>query len=541
MSSPRLTSVISAESHDDVSFDDLSEPDVDFDLSFDEPHDSIPEEAVTMDGSLRPKYSMDDHEYSEYILGTLIVRLVSAKDLKPVINGFQQAGALFGKGKPNQLNQNYNRRNYQTSNSRRKMVMSGTSNPYATVVFGKQSERSRSVIDTLNPSWPRDEEFCFDVTLPVPKLSQSDEALQNGKASEVKESCTNMPIKPMLTFALWHEPVDLKSSKGDPPKKANYGIDLMETGSDDFLGICSIDVTSVITGKQPHLDDWFDLGGGEDIAGRVRLKIGYEPSDTPFRPGDSVRMTGFVNPLDLFPIPRNQIFRVDDVINEDEVIISYKTTEKWKCNFLAHRYMLISVKRHETALERYQEEILELSHRLSYSPAVDAVSQTITRLPEEGILFIGVEAAFRSVDLMGRWMNGGVRVIADDVIHATNLDGRHNPSVDDNISISTSSSHQFESFDNLNVNSEDDDLSIENEAKNGMPCCPISGLPMKDPVVAADGHTYERAAISRWLRESDTSPLTGERLPHKELAPNYLLISSFEESQNSKASEITQC
>ena len=61
----------------------------------------------------------------------------------------------------------------------------------------------------------------------------------------------------------------------------------------------------------------------------------------------------------------------------------------------------------------------------------------------------------------------------------------------------------------------------------GMPCCPITGLPMIEPVVCADGHTYERHAISRWLLSSNRSPLTGAVLPHTELAPNYLLISSL--------------
>lgn len=140
-------------------------------------------------------------------------------------------------------------------------------------------------------------------------------------------------------------------------------------------------------------------------------------------------------------------------------------------------------------------------------------------------------------------MNGGVKLIADDVINATNLDGRHNPNVDDNITISSSSCYQSESVENLNLDyDDDDDLSVDDQEDNGMPCCPISGLPMKDPVVAADGHTYERAAISRWLRESDISPLTGGRLPHKELAPNYLLLSSVHESKNSKpSSEVSQC
>jgi len=48
---------------------------------------------------------------------------------------------------------------------------------------------------------------------------------------------------------------------------------------------------------------------------------------------------------------------------------------------------------------------------------------------------------------------------------------------------------------------------------------------MKDPVIAADGHTYERSAIEIWLKKHDTSPLTNLRLPHKHLVPNYALKS----------------
>jgi hypothetical protein len=53
---------------------------------------------------------------------------------------------------------------------------------------------------------------------------------------------------------------------------------------------------------------------------------------------------------------------------------------------------------------------------------------------------------------------------------------------------------------------------------------------MRDPVVAADGHTYERSAIARWLGTSDKSPLTGSILPHKNLVPNYMLLSSLQDA-----------
>jgi hypothetical protein len=53
--------------------------------------------------------------------------------------------------------------------------------------------------------------------------------------------------------------------------------------------------------------------------------------------------------------------------------------------------------------------------------------------------------------------------------------------------------------------------------------CPLTGQVMGDPVMAADGHTYERAAISDWLRLRDLSPVTGQPLSSAVLQPNYSL------------------
>ena len=45
---------------------------------------------------------------------------------------------------------------------------------------------------------------------------------------------------------------------------------------------------------------------------------------------------------------------------------------------------------------------------------------------------------------------------------------------------------------------------------------------MVDPVIAADGHTYERAAIQDWLQTHSTSPVTSLPLNHTRLVPNVL-------------------
>ena len=44
-------------------------------------------------------------------------------------------------------------------------------------------------------------------------------------------------------------------------------------------------------------------------------------------------------------------------------------------------------------------------------------------------------------------------------------------------------------------------------------CCPISLEVMSDPVVAPDGHTYERSNIKEWLSSHTNSPMTGSAMP----------------------------
>ena len=50
--------------------------------------------------------------------------------------------------------------------------------------------------------------------------------------------------------------------------------------------------------------------------------------------------------------------------------------------------------------------------------------------------------------------------------------------------------------------------------------CPITQEMMVDPVFTTDGHTYEKAAIQRWLTHKRTSPLTGALLSSTNLIPN---------------------
>ena len=53
-------------------------------------------------------------------------------------------------------------------------------------------------------------------------------------------------------------------------------------------------------------------------------------------------------------------------------------------------------------------------------------------------------------------------------------------------------------------------LEVQDDDDCTTPRCPISQMPLVEPVVAADGHTYEKRQLQRWLAKKCTSPMTNE-------------------------------
>ena len=73
--------------------------------------------------------------------------------------------------------------------------------------------------------------------------------------------------------------------------------------------------------------------------------------------------------------------------------------------------------------------------------------------------------------------------------------------------------------------------------------CSITLEVLTDPVTAADGMTYECAAIERWLRGSHNSPSTGAALPHQIVVPNQALkniIRDWEEQEHNRCMAMAQ-
>ena len=68
--------------------------------------------------------------------------------------------------------------------------------------------------------------------------------------------------------------------------------------------------------------------------------------------------------------------------------------------------------------------------------------------------------------------------------------------------------------------------------------CPVTRQIMRDPVVAADGQSYERAAIEAFLRAGNTtSPVTGQRLAHPGLTPNAALAAAISQFMGQRSSQ----
>ena len=506
------------------------------------------------DDDVAKKGETSEIQYTQYILGTLLVRLVAARCIRSV----QKKSGMFDR---------YGRDG-------------GSTNAFGEISFLGQTQRTSQIYDSVDPSWPRNEEYYFDVSLPVPKLAAVEVNESNNKSHlggrESKEPRIEAP-KPILSVCLMHTEKNKNMAafqgKGSKKGKGKQTTEIIVEEEPVFIGYAFVDLRPVITGQIACFDQWLPLRGGDNITGEVRIVCEYDPSDPPVRPGDRIKLNGFSRARDLFPIATSSTFLVDDV-QGDEIVLSYTSPEGWLCTFQVHRYMIICAERHQAALELYQDQILEIAEKLKYSPIVNTVRGAVDRLPDEGLVNLGVEVATNGFALLARWFDGGIDTVVGDIVYATNLDGSHLPGLSNyhrEVETEDGSEDEDEFILGAKGTKKDvegpDELTAQ-EPLPGMPPCPITGQLMRDPgkyitlflfcyancnyifltcvcatapfaqlmpsVVAGDGHTYERVAITRWLQTSDISPLTGSRLPHKELVPNYLLISSLSAASSPK-------
>mmetsp|Transcript_14249 Transcript_14249/g.40561 ORF Transcript_14249/g.40561 Transcript_14249/m.40561 type:complete len:601 (-) Transcript_14249:60-1862(-) len=465
------------------------------------------------------------------VLGTLIVRVVAARGLQLIQRNESNRGGLFSVA---------NRFGGGSSTST-------PMNPYASVKFGNSTQRTSEVFNTTEPVWPRHENMFLDVSLPVDRLTHRAFADSGEEKGEEDDDCYVAPNS-MLTVAIF---TGNGTGKGKQKNDKHTPKKVTGDSDDTFLGMASIDVIHLLTGTSTILDQWIPLTGVASSQGRVRITCEYETNELMLRAGDVCRFTQFCRPEDLFPLLPHGRYQVS-AVNGDSVQLSYKTQEGWICSFQVNRFMVVCVENSSNPVQICQEELASISERLSHSMVADSLATAIDRVPVDGLLSISSEAVKGGLAVFGRWFNGGIDLAVSDIARATNWHGEFSPqtsmSLDDPIDShgdrgnnvnggsDAGQSHTIEDVRQEVSSMLDLDTTLRLEphqdaptkALPNMPPCPITGEPMIEPVVAADGHTYERTAIHRWLTTSNKSPLTGSVLAHKNLVPNYGLISSVE-------------
>jgi hypothetical protein len=392
----------------------------------------------------------------------------------------------------------------------------GSANPYASVKFGNTTQRTSEVFDTLNPLWPRQETMFMDVSLPKTSLTQpaaaesssleasTESATSSARAASLPGATTNAAFQPpnaVMTVAMFHA-TEIGKAHKYPTKGGGGGYS--GDSDDTFLGVASVDLTQLFTGLRRNLDEWLPLYGMENSRGSVRVVCEYEPSDTPPRPGDFCRFSSFCHPADLFPLVPGHRYQVAEV-DGDDVVLSYLSPEGWVCSFQAHRYMLICEERHVGAMEICQDELASLTERLAHSPMLHSIAETVERVAVEGLLTVGSDVVHHSLSLFGRWLDGGLGTAINDVAHAANWDGRFNPNTGDILGSSAASRASAASIEESSSNGKISALAEEDDQNSSdlykltplpnMPDCPITGEPMLDPVVAADGELLPYAGM----------------------------------------------
>jgi len=607
--------------HLGLDYDDLSATYLDDDggsgNGIQEPDENILISASSKGPNTEAKATMGDCCYAEesdvgeeYILGTMMVRVLEARHVKS--NPSNQGGGIVSLIS-NHRRSRHKRSTMSPASGGGNLTPYSNQQLYATLSFTYQSQLTSIATDhnmNGNYHWSRGDQSYFDVTCPAfplrmgkmqhttikgkqttpdntsaPQRDDVSCAKLNQQQTKINDRFT--PSLPLLQLSLYSKnPGGASHKQNKWMPHLNSKDEVSEKNDDYLIGKCSINILRIISGKTPYFDEWCTLHSDaprnnndfdETAAGRIRIVIEYEPTDPPPRPGD---MCVFANvyPLadELYPIPLYSIqntvrpvrssmsmstmsstslsslapsassyipsvvshpkkYRVEEVVG-DHVVLSYQTPENWLCTFEVHRYLLLCVERHQAAVEKYKERVLDLCDNVSQSPAVDALTKTVESLPDEGLVYVGADLVGGGVGLLGRWWENGVDGMVEDVVDGINLDGRYShlseeeeeDGGDGGTEVQNQLHGQFTNLSSPQGGTNKSDASQdERKAIPGMPCCPITGISMINPVVAADGHTYERHAISRWLQTSNRSPLTGEVLAHVELVPNYLLLSSL--------------
>ncbi|CEG50262.1 u box domain-containing partial [Plasmopara halstedii] len=464
-------------------------------------------------------------------------------------------------------------------------------NPYVVLSLNRDHFVSSMKFHDLNPNWKESGKFH----VPLPSESEILETFDSQNAHVVgkfhkmienvvthSKSVTNShsfhPCAPELYVQVYH------SDEIQVPRVASSHV-YIQGHNEKLLGSVNVPVLPCLLSSTSSTRKWYQLidEDGQN-AGQLHLVLNFDVSaaSNGLEPekGDIVRLTGFGG-FEYYAkiIPPNARMVVLEVF-QDQIFVETQSQEGWLLRFEIHRNLL-HVERRPSLLHDTSEQLQHQVRRVQQLNVVTNVQRVWLAVPDTPrtqvensaafIAFFGIQAYLtleHSVkDVLHRGISSGVQTLIrsskdafGQVKHEfirvywstprriTNDGGYDDDLVDCGPRMNRG--HIVRAFTAASVNSEDteDEMMVQWETFNdsnhdelieknievAVPeqlICPITGCPMVDPVVAADGHSYEREAITHWLKTSDISPMTGMHMITKQVFPNFTLRQLSEEVQ----------
>ncbi|KAG1689002.1 hypothetical protein DVH05_002885 [Phytophthora capsici] len=399
------------------------------------------------------------------------------------------------------------------------------------------------------------------------------------------------PCAPELYVQVFHRTEETKdtasaSSSSSTPHVSALGPD------DKLIGAVVVPLLPCLMSSASSSRGWYQLMDEEaQSAGQLQLALNFDvsgaSSELEPQKGDIIRLAGFGG-LEYYSkiLPPTARLEVLDIF-QDQVFAQTRSLEGWPLSFELHRN-LVHVERRPSILHDASEQLQNQVTRVRQFRVVTGAQRVWRALPDTPriqfensaafVAFFGAQAystMVRSVhellrsgvysgvqtfvasskDACGQVKHEFVRVYWSAPRRMTN--GNFDGGYDDDLvdcGPRTNRGHIVRAFtaaDRLALDYEDEEemtmhwetyedsenyesLEGEDAGEPVVPeqlICPITGCPMLDPVVAADGHSYEREAIMQWFTTSDISPMTGMHMPTTQVFPNFTLRQLSEEVQ----------
>lgn len=446
------------------------------------------------------------------IAGILTVRLIGGKNLKAM-----ESGGWFG------------------------VKTSAHSNPFCVISLGSQIARSSVVMNDLNPRWSR-EQFFFDIPLPPlqaagPQTTVSPLLAKHGGLRS-RPNYLFDPHNPILSVKMYHKWTKNEGRQDDTDCKKEQG---------DLIGEGIFDPIDLLMGKMTTADVWLSLG---DNCGEVRLSADYDSKGLSPRVGDLARPVGFGSRLTDLVFPLSVVLTVH-AVHGDYVLVSFLTEDEgWESTVELHRNAIFVLERSTVVTQAYGLVVRQAT-RVQHSTVGGIVVKAYRRLPRRYqrwaklAMTMTKQAAYYTFEVLKQGLeevnHEGLKAGWESLKHgaALTFDLIKEDYQVQKIGMQTvsSTSHKKEEPSksaSAVVKDGDTESSDEDEDCPAQLLCPITGAPMRDPVVAADGHTYDRPAIEKWFATHDTSPMTGVKLPTTNLFPNYSFRAMAQERRQSR-------